>query len=116
MRYLVVTLSMLIWTAAAMACETCKGAKEILPPTQQSATIADRFNGSIFVLLGTVVLAMGNRSVDDVYRALKGRVAELHLIGDAMSPRGVHHAILEGTWTGRRVQNSCSCTCMNHST
>jgi dimethylglycine catabolism A len=51
----------------------------------------------------TVVLAMGNRSVDDLYRALKGRVPELHLIGDAMAPRGVHHAILEATWAGRRV-------------
>jgi mycofactocin system FadH/OYE family oxidoreductase 2 len=51
----------------------------------------------------TVVLAMGNRSVDEVYHALKERVPELHLIGDAMSPRGVHHAILEGTWVGRTV-------------
>jgi mycofactocin system FadH/OYE family oxidoreductase 2 len=51
----------------------------------------------------TVVLAMGNRSVDDLYRALKGRVPELHLIGDAMAPRGVHNAILEGTWVGRTV-------------
>ena len=60
MRYLVVvTLSMLIWTGAALACPTCKGVKEVLPPTQESVSIADRFNGSIFVLLGTVVLAMG---------------------------------------------------------
>lgn len=42
----------------------------------------------------TVVLAMGNRSVDDVYRGLKGWVADLYLIGDAMAPRGVHHALL----------------------
>jgi 2,4-dienoyl-CoA reductase-like NADH-dependent reductase (Old Yellow Enzyme family)/thioredoxin reductase len=51
----------------------------------------------------TVILAMGNRSVDSLYHALKGRVSELHLIGDAMAPRGIHHAILEGTWAGRRI-------------
>ena len=51
----------------------------------------------------TVVLAMGNRSVDDLYRALKDQAPELHLIGDAMAPRGVHHAILEGTRAGRTV-------------
>jgi mycofactocin system FadH/OYE family oxidoreductase 2 len=53
--------------------------------------------------LDTVVLAMGNRSVDDLYRALKDLGPELHLIGDAMAPRGVHHAILEGTRAGRVV-------------
>jgi NADPH-dependent 2,4-dienoyl-CoA reductase/sulfur reductase-like enzyme len=51
----------------------------------------------------TVVLAMGNRSVDDLYRALKGRISELYLIGDAMAPRGVHNAILEGTYVGRQI-------------
>lgn len=51
----------------------------------------------------TIVLAMTNRAVDDVYHALKGRIENLHLIGDAMAPRGIHNAILEGTWAGRRV-------------
>ena len=51
----------------------------------------------------TVVLAMGQRSVDDLYHALKGRVPELHLIGDAMAPRGVHAAMLEGTRAARAL-------------
>jgi len=51
----------------------------------------------------TVVLAMTNRAVDNVYHALKGKVDDLHLIGDAMAPRGIHNAILEGTWAGRRI-------------
>ena len=51
----------------------------------------------------TVVLAMGHRSVDDLYHALKGRVPELHLIGDAMAPRGVHAAMLEGTRAARAL-------------
>jgi 2,4-dienoyl-CoA reductase-like NADH-dependent reductase (Old Yellow Enzyme family)/thioredoxin reductase len=51
----------------------------------------------------TVVLAYGGRAVDGLYRALEGRVAELHLVGDAMAPRLLHDALLEGTRAGRRV-------------
>jgi lysine/ornithine N-monooxygenase len=51
----------------------------------------------------TVVLAYGGRAVDGLYRALEGRVPELYLVGDAMAPRLLHDALLEGTRAGRRV-------------
>jgi dimethylglycine catabolism A len=51
----------------------------------------------------TIVLAMGSRSTDTLYRALKGKVRELHAIGDCVAPRGVHHAILEGTRVARLI-------------
>lgn len=51
----------------------------------------------------TVVLAMGSRSTDGLYRALKGRVQELHAVGDCVAPRGVHHALLEGTRAARAL-------------
>jgi mycofactocin system FadH/OYE family oxidoreductase 2 len=51
----------------------------------------------------TVVLSMGARSTDALYRALRGRVPALHAVGDCVAPRGVHHAILEGTRVGVRV-------------
>ena len=51
----------------------------------------------------TVVLSMGSRSTDALYRALRGRVPVLHAIGDCVAPRGVHHAILEGTRVARAV-------------
>jgi mycofactocin system FadH/OYE family oxidoreductase 2 len=51
----------------------------------------------------TVVLAMGSRSTDALYRALKERVGVLHAIGDCVAPRGIHHAILEGARVGRLV-------------
>ena len=35
----------------------------------------------------TVVLSMGSRSVDALYRALKGQVAEVHAIGDCVAAR-----------------------------
>jgi NADPH-dependent 2,4-dienoyl-CoA reductase/sulfur reductase-like enzyme len=53
--------------------------------------------------LDTVVLAYGGRAVDGLYRELEGRVAERHLVGDAMAPRLLHDALLEGTRAGRRV-------------
>jgi len=51
----------------------------------------------------TVVLSMGSRSTDGLYRALRGRVPAIHAIGDCVAPRGVHHAILEGTRVGRAI-------------
>jgi hypothetical protein len=51
----------------------------------------------------TVVLSMGSRSTDTLYRALKGKVPALHAIGDCVAPRGVHQAILEGTRVARAV-------------
>ncbi len=51
----------------------------------------------------TVVLSMGSRSTDALYRALKGKVPALHAIGDCVAPRGVHQAILEGTRVARAV-------------
>ena len=51
----------------------------------------------------TVVLSMGSRSVDALYRALKGRVGEVHAIGDCVAPRGIHQAILEGTRVARAL-------------
>jgi len=51
----------------------------------------------------TVVLSMGSRSTDAIYRALKNRVAALHAIGDCVAPRGIHQAILEGTRVARMI-------------
>jgi mycofactocin system FadH/OYE family oxidoreductase 2 len=51
----------------------------------------------------TVVLSMGARSTDALFRALRGRVPALHAVGDCVAPRGVHHAILEGTRVARAI-------------
>lgn len=51
----------------------------------------------------TVVLAMGSRSTDLLYRALKERVRELYGVGDCMAPRGIHHALLEATRVARAI-------------
>lgn len=51
----------------------------------------------------TVVLALGSRSTDALYRALKGRVPTLLAAGDCVAPRGVHQAILDGTRAARAI-------------
>jgi pyruvate/2-oxoglutarate dehydrogenase complex dihydrolipoamide dehydrogenase (E3) component len=72
---------------------------------QLRAHCLNEYSGRTWTLdgLDTVVLSYGGRAVDGLYRALQGRVAEIHLVGDAMAPRLLHDAILEGTRAGRRV-------------
>jgi 2,4-dienoyl-CoA reductase-like NADH-dependent reductase (Old Yellow Enzyme family)/thioredoxin reductase len=51
----------------------------------------------------TVVLAFGGKATDELYHELDGRVPELALVGDAVSPRRIHDALLDGTRTGRAL-------------
>jgi hypothetical protein len=51
----------------------------------------------------TIVLVMGNQANEELYFALKGRVAEIHRIGDCVAPRMTAMAILEGHMVGRRI-------------
>lgn len=53
--------------------------------------------------LDSVVLAVPRRADDALYKALKGRVKELHRIGDAVAPRRAHAAIIEGERVGRAI-------------
>lgn len=51
----------------------------------------------------TVVLVMGKRPNDKLYFALKGKVPELHRVGDCVAPRKVSEAIWEGETTAREI-------------
>jgi mycofactocin system FadH/OYE family oxidoreductase 2 len=70
-----------------------------------TVVVANAYTGETRRIEGvdTVVLSMGSRSTDALYRALRGRVLAIHAIGDCVAPRGVHHAILEGTRVGRAI-------------
>jgi 2,4-dienoyl-CoA reductase (NADPH2) len=57
----------------------------------------------LFNDIDTVVLATPGRANDGLYFALKGRVPELHRIGDCLAPRRAHAAILEGERIGRAL-------------
>ncbi len=65
----------------------------------------DRYTNGPIVLQGydTVVLDMGNRANDEIYRELKGQVNELYRVGDCVAPRGIDMAILEGRKVGEMV-------------
>jgi mycofactocin system FadH/OYE family oxidoreductase 2 len=49
----------------------------------------------------TIVLAAGNDAQEELYFALKGKVKELHRVGDCLAPRKTDAAIIEGNLIGR---------------
>lgn len=51
----------------------------------------------------TVVLVMGKRANEELYKDLRGKVAELHRVGDCVAPRKVTDAIYEGNIVGREL-------------
>jgi NADPH-dependent 2,4-dienoyl-CoA reductase/sulfur reductase-like enzyme len=51
----------------------------------------------------TVVLACGLVADDTLARTLEGRVPEIHVIGDALAPRRMMHATVEGARVGRAL-------------
>jgi 2,4-dienoyl-CoA reductase-like NADH-dependent reductase (Old Yellow Enzyme family) len=51
----------------------------------------------------SAVVAAAARSNADLASALRGKVAEVHLVGDAVAPRRIHDAILEGTRAARVI-------------
>jgi mycofactocin system FadH/OYE family oxidoreductase 2 len=50
--------------------------------------------------IDTVVLATGAKANDALYFELKGRVGNLHRIGDCLAPRKLDHAVYEGYLAG----------------
>ena len=67
----------------------------------QKVTLADVITGEERVLedIDTVVMATGYRSENQLFKALKGQVKEIHAIGDCRLPRRSLDAIHEGFMT-----------------
>ncbi|MDP8921330.1 MAG: FAD-dependent oxidoreductase [Chloroflexota bacterium] len=51
----------------------------------------------------TVVMSCGDTVNDDVYRALEGRLPDVHAVGDCVAPRRLHDAILMATRSARAI-------------
>ncbi len=51
----------------------------------------------------SVILAMGAKSVNDLSEKIKGKVAEVHVIGDAKEPRKAIDAIHEAAELARKI-------------
>jgi 2,4-dienoyl-CoA reductase (NADPH2) len=56
----------------------------------EDATGVKRLNG-----FDSIVLAVGSISDDRIYQELKGKIAELHVLGDAVQPREIVDAVYE---------------------
>jgi 2,4-dienoyl-CoA reductase-like NADH-dependent reductase (Old Yellow Enzyme family)/thioredoxin reductase len=68
------------------------------------AVLRDSFTGVERRLADTtVVLACGSVPNDELALALEGKVPELHVVGDAVAPRRVMHATIEGARVGHTL-------------
>jgi pyruvate/2-oxoglutarate dehydrogenase complex dihydrolipoamide dehydrogenase (E3) component len=70
----------------------------------RGAVVVGTFSGEERRLEGvTVVLACGLVPDDSLASALHGRLPEVHVIGDALAPRRIMHATLEGARVARAI-------------
>jgi hypothetical protein len=71
----------------------------------RTVTLVDVHSGDEQAMddVDTVVLAVGRRSNDALYRALRGRLPVFR-IGDCAAPRFLQQAILEGDRIGREIE------------
>lgn len=78
---------------------------EVKEIREEQVILRNIYNGEERTVDGvtTIVHAGLRRAQDDLYKALKGKVDDVWLVGDAMAPRRIHDAILEGTRAGRAV-------------
>jgi len=68
-------------------------------------TLGGVFGGNVQSREGidTVVVSRGSKANDALYKALKGQVKELHVIGQALAPRKMLESTLDGLRLGRMV-------------
>jgi len=51
-------------------------------------------------LVDSIIVAVGYRANDELFKTLEGKVPELYRIGDSSQPRGIREAMIEGYRTG----------------
>ena len=70
----------------------------------RGAVVAHTFSGRERLLEGVTVVSAGPRVPDDrLALELEGRIPEIHLVGDALAPRRIMHATLEGARAGHAL-------------
>jgi 2,4-dienoyl-CoA reductase-like NADH-dependent reductase (Old Yellow Enzyme family)/thioredoxin reductase len=50
--------------------------------------------------MDSLIVAVGYKANDDLFKALEGKVPELYRVGDSSQPRGIREAVTEGYKTG----------------
>ncbi|MBK8174719.1 MAG: mycofactocin system FadH/OYE family oxidoreductase 2 [Rhodospirillales bacterium] len=101
-----VTLDLENWYRQARRLKiTCTPNHSVLSIEDGVVTALHNYSGQIvhFPKVDTIVLAIHRKANCSLYSALKGRVQDLHRIGDCVSPRRAHAAIIEGEKAGRAI-------------
>jgi hypothetical protein len=62
-----------------------------------------RNGSSEFFNAGTIVIAVGMKSENQLAEYLKATAPEIHLIGDCINPRRIREAIAEGYSVGLKI-------------
>jgi 2,4-dienoyl-CoA reductase (NADPH2) len=83
----------------------CTPNHSVLSINQGEVTALHNYSGQMvtFPKVDTVVLAIHRKADSSLYDALKGKVKELHRIGDCQAPRRAHAAIIEGERVARAI-------------
>lgn len=70
-----------------------------------SVTVGTLYGGSGELIedVDTVVLALGSRANNDLFKALRDELGEIHLIGESFSPRKLEHSALDGLRAGLAI-------------
>lgn len=72
--------------------------------SENTAVVLDVYAGTEREIeVDNVVLSLGNAPSNSLYYQLKGKVSELHLIGDSLAPRKAMEAIHDGYQLGRLI-------------
>ena len=71
--------------------------------TKDGVEAVDRESRKVRFKADTIVFAIGARAKDELAKDLKGKVKELHIIGDAKQPRSIRDAVSEGYITGYNI-------------
>lgn len=74
--------------------------RDVLAVNGEGLLTIDRDWNQHLVLADRVVLARGQRSVENLSQAISGIVPQVYLVGDCVSPRKITEAIYEGFWAG----------------
>lgn len=101
-----VTLDLENWYRRARALGIkCTPNISVLSASGGVITAIHNYSGEVlsFPQVDTIVLAVQRRAESGLYFDLKGKVAELHRVGDAVAPRRAHAAIIEGERAGRTI-------------
>lgn len=83
----------------------CTPNHSVLSINQGVVTALHNYSGQTvtFPKVDTVVLAIHRKADSSLYEVLKGKVSELHRIGDCQAPRRAHAAIIEGEKAARAI-------------